>query len=187
MVLEETLNFMWQVYYYIAIFATILFAIKLIIFSFTGGGSEVACDFNTEFDVDTSFDFISLQTILAFLMGFGWAGFAASKQFGIGHLYSFLIALAVGLIFMFTTALLMFGVKKLEKNVKKDKADAIGKTGKAYTTFDKDGKGKVEVEISGQLAIADAINTTEVPINSFDMIEVVGVKDNLLQVKKVGQ
>ena len=50
----------WKVYYYIAIFSTILFIFKLILFSFTGGGeSEVMADFNTETDTDPSFGFFS--------------------------------------------------------------------------------------------------------------------------------
>ena len=79
---------------------------------------------------------------------------------------------------------MLYSVKKLEKNVKKDKTTAIGKTGKAYTNFDEQGNGKVEIEISGQLTVTDARNVSDTPINSFDVIEVVGVKDNILEVVK---
>lgn len=184
---QETLNNMWQIYYYVACFATIIFAIKLIIFTFTGGGSEVSGDFNTEFDADTSFDFISLQTILAFLMGFGWSGFAALKQFGISHLYAFLCAVGIGLIFMFVTAYLMFMVRKLEKNVKKDKTTAIGKTGKAYTKFEPNGSGQIEIEINGQLTIANALNTKDENIESFEMIKVIKVENDILYVEKINK
>ena len=90
----------WKIYYYVALFATTFFVIKLIIFSFFGGGSEVGGDFNTEFDTDTSFDFLSIQSILAFLMGFGWSGYSALQQFNLGQIWAFLIACAVGFIFM---------------------------------------------------------------------------------------
>ena len=181
---QSMTNFV-QIYYYVAIFATILFVIKLAIFTIVGGGTEVSGDFNTEFDTDTSFSFLSFQSVLAFLMGFGWMGYAGLKQLGWSQLNSLLAALGVGILFMLVSAALMFSVRKLEKNVKKDKTTAIGKTGKAYTSFDANGNGKVEIEIAGQLSVVDAYNMTDAPINSFDMVEVVGVKDNLLQVVKV--
>ena len=62
----------WKIYYYIAIFATILFVLKLILFATVGGDTEVAADFNSEVDTDCSFNFISIQSVIAFFMGFGW-------------------------------------------------------------------------------------------------------------------
>lgn len=175
-----------QYYYYLAWFATIFFVIKLIIFTVFGGGdSEVSADFNTETDTDTSFNFISLQTILAFLMGFGWMGYGALKSFKMAQLAAFGSAFAVGLVFMFCTAYLMMLVKKLEKTVKKDKTTAVDKVGKAYTDFAPKGQGRVEIEINGQLSVAEAINNTEVEIKSFDTVKVVKVENEILYVEKV--
>ena len=50
----------WKIYYYIALFATILFVIKLVLFATVGGDTEVAADFNSEIDTDCSFNFISI-------------------------------------------------------------------------------------------------------------------------------
>lgn len=175
----------WQYYYYLALFATIFFGIKLIIFTIFGGdGCEVQTDFNIEMDSDPSFSFLSLQSILAFLMGFGWMGYACLHEFKFSQITTLLCAIVIGLIFMFIMAFLMFSVKKLEKNVKKDLATSIGKTGKAYTNFDNNGYGKIEIEVSGQLSIIDAYNMTDTPIKSFETVEVIGQKDGILQVKK---
>ena len=87
-------------YYYVAIFSTILFVLKLILFNLGAGTSEVVSDFNTEFDSDPSFSFISVQSVMAFLMGFGWMGYAGVKQFGFNGLTSLIVAFSVGLIFM---------------------------------------------------------------------------------------
>ena len=96
-----TIGMMQQVFYNIAVFSTIFFVIKLIIFMMFGGDTEVSADFNTEFDSDPSFNFISVQSILAFLMGFGWMGYAAIVQFAWSNLYAVISAIIVGLIFMF--------------------------------------------------------------------------------------
>ena len=71
-------------------------------------------------------------------------------------------AFSVGLIFMFTTAFLMFLTKKLEKNIKKDKTEAINRTGKAYTNFAPHSNGQIEIEINGQLSIENAFNLTAI-------------------------
>ena len=101
----------WKIYYYIALFSTILFVLKLVLFATVGGDTEVAADFNSEVDTDCSFNFISIQSVIAFFMGFGWMGYSALKQFELSQLISFGAAFGVGIIFMFLTAYLMFLVK----------------------------------------------------------------------------
>lgn len=180
-----TAESIWKIYYYLAIFTTILFVLKLIIFAVVGGDSEVSTDFTTETDTDISFNFVSTQSVIAFLMGFGWMGYAGLQQFDFSQWKNFLIAFVVGFIFMFVTAFLMFAVKKLEKNVKKDKATALNQVGKAYSSFAPNSAGQVEIEVNGQLTIANAMNNTDEHINSFDMVKVVKVADDLLYVEKV--
>ena len=180
-----TIENIWKIYYYVAIFATILFVLKLILFSIVGGDSEVFADFNTETDTDCSFNFLSSQAIIAFFMGFGWMGYAGLQEFGLGQLRNFLVAFAVGLIFMFVTAFLMFAVKKLEKNVRKDKTTAVNHVGKAYTNFAPHAAGQVEIEIQGQLSVVRAINDSDEQINSFDSVKVIRVVDDVLYIEKV--
>lgn len=182
---EAFKNF-WQIYYYIALFATILFVIKMSVFMIFGGdGSEVTTDFNTEYDSDSSFSFLSFQSILAFFMGFGWMGYAALKQFNLPQLTALLSALGVGLLFMASYAWLMFLARKLEKTVKKDKNTALDKIGKAYTKFEPKSQGQIEIEINGQLTVAQAVNNTDEVINAFEQVKVVKVENELLYIEKV--
>lgn len=175
----------WKIYYYIAIFATILFTLKLIIFTFVGGDSEVNADFNTETDTDVSFNFISFQSIVAFFMGFGWMGYAGIQQLGYSIIKASLIAIAVGLIFMFGSAYLMFLAKKLEKNVKKDKSTALQQVGRAYTNFEPNALGQVEIEISGQLSVVEAKNNTDENIKAFEPVKVTKVENEILYIEKI--
>ena len=173
-----------MIYYYIAMFATILFVIKLVLFATVGGDAEVEADFNSEVDTDCSFNFISIQSVIAFFMGFGWMGYGALKQFNLSQLITFAIAFVVGVIFMFVTAYLMFLVKKLEKKVKKDKTTAVGQVGKAYTKFAPQATGQVEVEINGQLSVVEAKNDSDEEINAFDLVKVTKVVDEILYIQK---
>ena len=174
----------WKIYYYIALFATILFVIKLVLFATVGGDTEVAADFNSEIDTDCSFNFISIQSVIAFFMGFGWMGYSALKQFELSQLITFAVSFVVGIVFMFVTAYLMFLVKKLEKKVKKDKTTAVGQVGKAYTKFGPQSTGQVEVEINGQLSVVEAKNDSDEEINAFDLVKVIKVVDEILYIQK---
>ncbi len=176
---------MVQIYYYLALFSTILFVLKLIIFNVIGGETEVFADFTTEIDTDPSFNFLSVQSILAFFMGFSWMGYAGLKQFGFTPINNFIYAVIVGLIFMVVSAYLMFCVKKLEKNVKKDKKTAVQQVGKAYTNFEPRGLGQIEIEINGQLSVTEASNDSDEHINAFDLVRVTSVHDDLLYIEKV--
>lgn len=181
-----TLENVLKIYFYIAVFATILFVLKLIIFSLFGGDSEVHADFNSEVDTDASFNFISIQSILAFLMGFGWMGYTCIRQIGIeSQLISFAISFAVGLGFMFLNAYLMFLVKKLEKRVVRDKNTSVGHIGKAYTAFSPNAAGQIEIEICGKLSVENAMNATDEEIAAFEQVKVVKVADDLLYIEKV--
>ena len=171
-------------YYYIALFSTILFMLKLILFNFVGGDSEVFTDFNTEFDTDPSFSFISVQSVLAFLMGFGWMGYAGLHQFGMKALPSLAAAFGVGLAFMLVVSVIMSNIKKLEENVVKDKTSLVEHKGKAYTSFAPNGKGQIEIDFNGQLKVLDAQNMSEVEIKSFDLIVVKKVEDEILYIEK---
>lgn len=173
-------------YYYIAVFATLLFIVKLAFFIIAGGAdTEVFADFNTETETDTSFNFISVQSLLAFLMGFGWMGYAALKQFKMGEISSIIVSLITGVIFMLLSSGLMFMLKKLEKNVKKDITSAINKVGKAYTKFEPHSTGQIEIDINDQLMVIDAINDTDTEINSFEGIRVVKAENNKLYIEKL--
>lgn len=169
----------------ISIFSTTLFILKLIIFMFTGGDSEVDSDFTTETETETSFTFFSVQSILAFFMGFGWTGLAAVQEFQATKLIALLAAFIVGIFFMFCSAYLMFCIKKLNHTIKKDLNELIGKYGKTYTAFEPNGQGQIQIDFNNKLTILDATNLTNEKINSFEQIKVDKVENNTIYISKV--
>lgn len=171
--------------YYIALFSTILFVVKTLIFSFFGGDTEVVSDFTTEFEFETSFDFLSVQSILAFFMGFGWIGVAGLGQWHLKLIPAMLIAVVFGVILMFGSAYLMFLVKKLNKRVVKNYDACVGKIAKAYTAFHPSGEGQIEVEVNGRLSIENAVNDTQDEIEAFAQVRITDYKDELLHIEKI--
>ncbi len=166
-----------SIFYYIAVFSTILFLVKIIIFYIFGGEAEVVSDFTTEFEMETSFDFLSVQSILAFFMGFGWIGLAGVSQWHLKPVPAIAIAVVFGLILMFSSAYLMFLIKKLNKRVVKNYAACVGKTAKAYTAFHPEGDGQIEVEVNGRLSIEKAVNTTQEEIEAFSEVKITDYKE----------
>ena len=106
-----------NVFWLISIFSTVFYVIKLCLFMFIGGDMEVDIDFDALHEVDTSFTFFSIQSMLAFFMGFGWCGLTALNYMNVGSKLAILIAVITGLFFMWFSAWLMMSIKKLNKTI----------------------------------------------------------------------
>ena len=169
----------------IGVFATVFYIIKICLFLFTGGDVEVHSDFTTLCDTDVAFDFISIQSILAFLMGFGWVGLACFAQFKLGAIISFITAFVFGLIFMFLSAYLMFLIKKLDKKAKINLEDFVGTVGRAYTAFKPQSGGQIEITINDQLSVVNAFNMTDEEIHAFMPVKIEKVEDNKIYIVRV--
>lgn len=180
----ETLD-LQQIFVWISLFSTILFILKTLIFFITGGDAEVHSDFISISDTDAAFSLLSLQTILAFFMGFGWMGLVGLNQIKLGTTFAITIAFFVGLFFMFATAFLMFSIKKLNQNTKINLEDCIGKEGKAYQNIAPQSEGQIEIVINKKLVIIDAFNLEEEQIEAFQKIRVEKVEENKLYIRKI--
>ncbi len=174
-----------NVFLTVSIFSTLFYITKMILYFFVGGDSEVDASFDAITETEISFNFISIQSILAFFMGFGWSGLAALVQFQTGGKIALLIAIVVGLIFMYMSAYLMFCVKKLTKTIKTDINELNGKTGRSYTSFAPKAKGQIEIDFNGRLSVIDAYNLTDEEINAFTAIKVEKIEDNKIYIIKI--
>lgn len=168
----------------VACLSTFLFVLKLILFMSGGGDSEIDTDFSSIEDSDVSFNFLSIQSILAFFMGFGWSGVAAIHQFGLSVGVSLVIAVLVGLFFMFVSAYLMRLTKKLNKIVKVDYNDLKGQVAKTYTAFAPNGKGQIQVALNKRLSIMEATNASDEKLPAFTDVTVTKVEQNIIYIIK---
>lgn len=174
-----------NVFLVISLFSTVFYILKLCLFMFVGGDVEVDADFDSIHDVDPSFSFFSVQSMLAFFMGFGWVGLAMLTQLNAGTLLSVASAFVVGIIFMFVSAWLMFLIRKLDKRIVIDLNECVGKIAKAYTAFNPQSEGQVEITINNKLDILKAVNMTDEKIDAFSQVRVEKVEDNKLYIVKI--
>ena len=168
----------------VACLSTLLFVLKLVMFMMGGTDSEIDSDFSSIEDSDASFNFLSIQSVLAFFMGFGWSGVAAMRQFGLGTGVSLGIAIAVGLFFMLVSAYLMHMTKKLNKIVKVDYNELKDQVAKTYTAFAPKGKGQIQVTLNKRLAIVEATNTLDEQLPAFTDVIVTKVEQNIIYITK---
>lgn len=174
-----------NIFLVISIFSTFLYILKMIIFLFTGGDAEVDADFNTAIETDTSFTFLSIQSLLAFFMGFGWSGLAALIQFKTTTTIALIAAFIIGAVFMYASAYLMFCIKKLNKVVVKDINTLVNKQGRTYTSFPPKGEGQIEIDFNNKLSILQAINLSDEKLDSFIQIKVEKIENNKIYIVKV--
>jgi hypothetical protein len=166
-----------SIYFFMGLGGLILFILRL-------GISLIFGDFDVDFDVDMDIDhdgfgFFSVLSILAFFTGLGWTGVLCRVDLEMEKLPSALIAGVVGFGFMFFAAGLMFFVRKLNKTVNYNPADAIGTTARVYLAIPKRGKGQgqVEVTVTGRRKIMSAVSTGDA-IKSFTDVIVTAAEDN---------
>lgn len=178
-----SLNTLETFYFVVACFSTFLFVLKLILVSSVGMDDVETPD--SEPASDSAFTFLSLQSVLAFLMGFGWIGLSYTRGGQTSSWKAFLIAGGIGLAFMVLSAFLMKMVNKLNHTPSVDLRRAVGQVGEAYVQLPSKGSGKIRLEIGGRLEIRAAMNEEDEPISAFEKVKVIKVVDGLFYVRKL--
>ena len=137
---------------------------------------------------DASFEFLSIHTITAFVMMFGWSGLTCYLQFQMGANQSLIIAFIVGLVAMLITADLFVQAKKLVSRGADFKiSDLVGMNAQVYQTIPVEGVGKITVSMAGKMTReVDAISADKVNLKSFQTVKIVEVIDaNTVSVRKI--
>lgn len=119
---------------------------------------------------------LSVRTIVAFFVGFGWGGAAASS---LGPVPSILVAAATGSVFMFGVFWLMKCLFSLRYSGTLDYETAVGQVGCVYMAIpaEQAGNGQVEVMIQGRLQVLPACTRAKEKIPTRAKVRVVGTAD----------
>ncbi len=173
------------VYAGMALLGTALFVLRMFLMFFVGLDS----DFDVE-DIEhgTGFSLFSLQSIIGFFMGAGWAGLAARLEWGLDTPIAALIAGGFGVVLMVLSAAMMFAALKLKHEVHYEMDDATGKIGTVYMTIPEKGAGtgQVRVTISGRQMTVDAVSSGE-KLEAFTAVRIDEVRgDKVLVVSPTG-
>ena len=131
--------------------------------------------------------FFSLRALVAFFVGFGWAGvLAVNNGFSTGSVH--VASIVTGGVFMLVIAGLMSFLVSLRADGTLDYQNAVGVRGKVYFTIPphRSGQGQIEIMLQGRLITADAITDAHTALQPLTTVEVISVQpDNLMIVQHI--
>lgn len=162
-----TLPTMLQIYWFLAIAASIIFIIQAIM-TFAGFDADTDADLpdtpdggDAAFDAD-GFHLISVKSIICFLLGFGWTGVLGWESIDNGLLLA-LLATLVGLVFMASIAFLIFQVMKLNKDNTFHVEQVVGQTAEVYLRIPaaRSESGKITISHNGSIHELEAYTDGE--------------------------
>ncbi len=130
---------------------------------------------------------LSLHTISAFLLGFGWGGVLCLKV-GLHPFVASILSLALGVILMALMYLLMAAMIRLHFRSDLDFSMAIGAVAEVYITVpaNRSGRGKIRVRVGVELTTANAETksvTSFKPGDEVRVVERIGKSNFLVKAK----
>ena len=190
-----------NVFWFCALVGTLFFVLRVIMMfmgadggdggsDFHGHGGDVGGDLGDMGHMshsDVVFETISINSITAFIMMFGWTGLTCHKQFGMGTTISLVISLLIGILCMLITAYIFKLAKKLTSpGAEFDIKNTVGMNASVYQQIPAEGRGRININMPAMTRELDAVSEEKQEIASFNTVEVVRVVDNnTVSVKKV--
>jgi len=154
------------------------------------GDSEISEGHDAGFDhadsPDVAFKLLSINTLTAFTMMFGWIGLSSKKQFLLGNGIALLLATAVGVVSMVIIGYMFkYSMKLTSRGERFLLEETYGDIAKVYLKIPKGGTGKIQITVNGMLREIDAVSENGEEIASFTEVKIVEVVDsNTVAVKK---
>lgn len=134
----------------IAGISSAIFGYKLFMLMFIGDGADLNSDIDADGGSD-SFDLLSLQSVMTFLMSFSWASLAFIHELGFSIWESVGLGSVVGVLFTVAFMFSLYKMKKLASPPVSNIIIPIGTICEVYSTIPASGDGKVKVTHNGQI------------------------------------
>lgn len=167
-----------KVYWLIALSASFILSI-LVILTFVGGevdDIEVDVDAEIEGDQGIGFQFLSFKNLMGFFTIFGWTGIACLDG-GLSKILTVFISVLCGLLMMLAMASLFYYLSKLQSSGTLKLSNALNQIGEVYLTIgaNRSSIGKVSINVQGTLRELEALTDEDVDL----------VQSNVVRVKRV--
>lgn len=179
-----------QVYWGIAIVATVFFALQTLL-TFIGIDAMDGMDMDVDvaegdtMDSGGALSLFSIRSLVNFAVGFGWAGVCLHSSIS-NPIMLGLAALLVGIAFGAMYPLFKKKLMQLESNGAFKLSDCVGKEADVYLRIPeaKTGRGKVQVSVNGSIHEFDAMTAGEACATG-RRVRIVSVEGNVFTVEKL--
>jgi membrane protein implicated in regulation of membrane protease activity len=174
----QDLNIIQKIYWVIAVPATVLFLIQLVL-TFIGFDHDTDISGHADVSVDGDHgigsQFLSFKNLLAFFTVFAWSGLACIEA-GSSVFVSVLVSTFAGLLMVAIMVAIFYYMSKLSDSGTLDVNNAIHKIGTVYLTIpaNRKGMGKVQIKVQGFQTL-DALTDDDSDIKTGAIIEVVDI------------
>ncbi len=183
-----------QIYFIIAVVASVFLVIQIVMLLFSLGGGDIDMDgcadsVDAMDDADGGLSFFSVKSLTAFFALGGWCGFAAQNSLGDNLWAPVLIALATGTAALLGVAFAMHGIAKLQNSGNIVKSKLVGSTATVYVSIPgaRSGRGKVTLSAQGRFMEIDAMTDEEERIPVDCLVEIAEYSGDFVLVKKTAK
>lgn len=139
---------MLKIYWGIAVFASVVFIIQMIM-TFVGFDADSDAS-DSDFDA-SGYHLFTVRSLVNFLLGFGWAGVLFWDSLSDKMVLINIIAVLVGLAFVFLVFFIISQIMKLSADNTFKIEQSVGVSGSVYLRIPgyKEGTGKVQLSVNG--------------------------------------
>ena len=177
----DALTLFEKIYWIVALIASVIFAILLILTIFGGDSDGMGGDVDADIDADhgIGFQFLSFKNLVGFLTIFGWSGIACLDA-GLSGGITVIISVICGSIMMFAMASLFYYLGKLQSSGTLVIENAVNQVGEVYLTVgaNRSKIGKVSVTVQGTLRELEAITEDDQDLVLGNVVRVKQITDN---------
>lgn len=162
-----------KIFYGIAIVSSAVMFIQLVLTLIGGAFDAPDGDFEVE-GTDGDLGVLSVRTICAFFVGFGWGGIMALNQYGDNIFIATVAGFITGSIFLFAVLWTMRGLYSLRADGTIDIRNAVGSIGSVYLPIPphREGTGQIQVMVQGREREVIALTDSETTIENRTRVEV---------------
>ena len=162
-----------KIFYGIAIVSSAVMFIQLVLTLIGGAFDAPDGDFEVE-GSDGDLGVLSVRTICAFFVGFGWGGIMALNQYGDNIFIATVAGFITGSIFLFAVLWTMRGLYSLRADGTIDIRNAVGKVGSVSLPIPphREGTGQIQVIVQGREREVIALTDSETTIENRTRVEV---------------
>ncbi len=168
-----------KMFWLIAMISSAIFIVQVAM-ALIGFDAEAEGSFDMD-GIDGGFTLISIRTILAFMVCFGWIGFM-TFQSGAGLVMSLIWGALAGLGAMVIVAYLLYQLIKMNESGTIQIEKMINRTGEVYITIPAGREGRVSIEVEGKLMEFSATSDEDLATGSPVKVTAI-LEDNLLYVQ----